>query len=210
MKLYLSSYRLPAPNELGQLVGKPLSKLRLALIPNAKDYYAERARKIKVDAYIIYFQGLGIQADIIDLRSTNDPDKLKATLQDYDVVWAAGGNTFCLRYEMRRSGFEKVIKELLANGLVYGGDSAGALVAGSQIGGLGIEVADIPEFAEAVINEGLNLVPYIIVPHVDNPEFAAVTQTVRTKVSPEKLIELGDSQAVIFEGSKHHLVTASL
>lgn len=66
-----------------------------------------------------------------------------------------GGNTFSLRYEMKRSGFEGAIRQLLDDGIVYGGDSARALVAGLSIAG--IESVDRPEFAEEIINEGLGL-----------------------------------------------------
>lgn len=208
MKLYLSSYRLPVPEELSKLTNKPLNSIYLALISNAKDYYAERARKVKVDAYVEYFKNLGIKTDVIDLREVKDSNEIKDKLKMYDVVWAAGGNTFCLRYEMRRSGFEAAIKGLLANGLVYGGDSAGALVAGYQIGGLGIEAIDNPEFAETVIAEGLNLVPFVVIPHADNPEFIDTTNVVRAKVNSGRAIELNDSQAVIFENTKHRLVSA--
>jgi dipeptidase E len=161
-----------------------------------------------VDAYLYYFNNLGIKTDVIDLREFKDSDEIKDKLKDYDVVWAAGGNTFCLRYEMRRSGFEDAIKELLANGLVYGGDSAGALVAGYQIGGLGIETVDNPEFAEIVIEEGLKLVPFVVIPHADNPEFIDTTNLVRSKVKSDMVIELNDLQAVIFENANHRLVSA--
>jgi peptidase E len=53
-------------------------------------------------------------------------------------------------YEMRRSSFEKVIKELLDAGVVHGGDSAGALVTGQSIAG--VESVDRPESAEDYIN----------------------------------------------------------
>lgn len=209
MKLYLSSYRLPVPEELSKLVGKPLKDIKLALIPNAKDYYADRARKIKVDSYSAYFQKFGMTPHIVDLRQINSEDEVKTNLKDYDVVWALGGNTFCLRYEMRRSGFDDAIIWLLENGVVYGGDSAGALVAGTKIGGFGIEVVDTPEFAETVINEGLQLVPYILIPHADSIGFTEITEKIRDNTKNENVIEMNDSQAVIFDNSKHYLVSSS-
>ena len=206
MKLYLSSYRIPTVDELIKLIGKPLGSTRLALIPNAKDYYAERAWKIKVDAYVNYFVSLGITVDVVDLRTLNNSEEVINRLKDNDIVWGAGGNTFCLRYEMRRSNFETAIKLLLEDGMVYAGDSAGALVAGQQIGGLGIETVDTPEFAESIITEGLGLIPHIIIPHADNPEFASITDALRISPDYNKVIELKDSQAVIFENAKYRIV----
>jgi len=106
---------------------------------------------------------------------------------------------------MRRSGFEQIIKSLLEEGKTYGGDSAGALVAGKWIGG--IESADIPDFSEQVIKEGLNLIPYVVLPHTDNPEFNGAAEIVRgLPQSKNSLIELKDSQAVIFENGNHKIV----
>lgn len=147
---------------------------------------------------------LGLKVAVVDLRNFNDSMALKKHLSHYDLMWAMGGNTFCLRYEMKRSGFDEAIEDLLTKGIVYGGDSAGALVAGRAING--IESADAPEFAEKVISEGLKLVPYIVLPHADNPEFADVVRTVRALHQDKGLIELNDSQAVIFDSGKHWVV----
>lgn len=206
MKLYLSSYRIPTPNELSKLLGKPLAGTTVALIPNAKDYYSQRARDHKISKVVDYMNDLGLELDIVDLRNFNESSELKNALKDHDLLWAMGGNTYILRYEMRRSGFDDVIRELLDLDIVYGGDSAGALVAGLSIAG--IESADEPEFAEEVIKDGLKLVPYTILPHVDNAEFADVLPIVRSRHPDGKdLIELTDSQAIVFDGKTHRIVS---
>ncbi len=207
MKLYLSSIRIPAPADLATLLGKPLASTSVALIANAKDYYSARARDFTVNSLVTYMEQLGLQVTLIDLRDYNNPIDLKKALAGYDLVWAMGGNTYILRYEMRRSGFEEVIRELLDAGTVYGGDSAGALVAGASIAG--IEAADEPEFAEEVIEEGMKLVPFTVMPHTDNPEFIDLLPVVKAlNQGKNELIELRDSQAVIFDNSEHWIVEA--
>lgn len=143
---------------------------------------------------------LGLHVDVIDLREYSVPDKLKKKLSSYDIIWAMGGNTYILRYEMRRSGFDKIIRELLGSGIVYGGDSAGALVAGQSIAG--VETADDPKLAEELILEGLKLVPFVILPHVDSPDFAHVLSIFRETYVGKGIIELKDSEAVIFNQGK--------
>jgi dipeptidase E len=206
MKLYLSSYRIPVPDELAKLLGRPLGETSVALISNAKDYYAERARRFKVGDIMKYMEEQGLRADEVDLREYNDPEMLKKKLAAYDLIWAMGGNTYILRYEMRRSGFDSIIRALLEAGTVYGGDSAGALVAGPSIAG--VESADPPEFAEEVITEGLDLVPCLVLPHVDNPELADVLPIFRKLHESTDIIELKDSQAIVFNGNKHRIVEA--
>ena len=118
MKLYLSSIRIPVPETLSELLGKPLWEVSVALIPNAVDYYTKRPRDFTVNDLVGYMHQLGLRVDIVDLREYNDGDSLKAKLASYDLVWAMGGNTFMLRYEMQRSGFDKVINDLLNKGVV--------------------------------------------------------------------------------------------
>ncbi len=203
MKLYLSSIDVPTPKDLEALLGKPLRVASVAIIPNAQDYYSERARIVKNNECVENFEALGLVAHTVDLRSYSDALQLKKRLENFDIIWARGGNTFCLRYEMRRSGFEQIIKELLENGVVYGGDSAGALVAGTSI--IGIESADIPEFAEEIIEDGLGLVPYVILPHIDIQEFEEAANNVK-QISKSKVIGLRDSQAVIFIDDSYRIV----
>ena len=197
MKLYLSSIGIPASEALATLVGKPLDETSVALIPNAKDYYSERAWEFTIGSRVEYMQGLGLKADVVNLKEYDEGSTLSTTLAKYDLVWAMGGNTFMLRYEMKRSGFDEIIGDLLGKGIVYGGDSAGALVAGLSIDG--IESADEPAFAEEVINSGMGLAPFSVLPHVDNPEFAEVVPTFRDLHQDEEIIEIKDSQAVIVE-----------
>jgi len=208
MKLYLSSIAIPTPDDLATLLEKPLSEVAVALIPNAKDYLVERARNFVIGERVRLFESLGMKVDVVDLRDFNDALNLRAELAPYNLIWAMGGNTFVLRNAMKRSGFDFIIEDLLLTGTVYGGDSAGALVAGSSIGGINLESADTPQFAEEVIYKGLNLVPYIIVPHSDNPEFAEVMKAVGQRPDRgKKLIELKDSGAVIFDGDAHRVIS---
>lgn len=212
MKLYLSSIRVPTPKEFAELFDKPLKEVKMALITNAKDYYAGLAWEYKVSKCADFFKDMGISITLLDLREfeMEDVGTLKNILAGQDIVWAMGGNTFILRYEMQRSGFDTIISELLDNGLIYGGDSAGALVAGTTIAGIGVELVDHPEFTEKVIPEGLSLVPYVVMPHVDNPEFAEVMDTARTATDPATFIELKDSQAAIFIDGDYRIVEGSV
>lgn len=205
MKLYLGSYRVPTPQDLIELVGKPAKQIKVALIPNAKDYYAKRARDYKNNQLVEYFKNLGLHADIVDLADFEQAT-LKEKLQNYDVVWAVGGNTFCLRHQMKRSGFEDIIQELLEAGIVYGGDSAGAVVVGPTL--KGTETADIPEFSEEIIWEGLGLTDKIIIPHADNIQFVDDLKPMLEmyKDNPNTVV-LNDNQAYVIDGLKQTLVT---
>src|ERR1044071_3786501 len=122
MKLYLSSYRIPSPHALAQLINISDRPATVAIIPNAKDYYANRARAFKIEQTKQFLIEQGFAPTVLDLREYDNPEAIKKALQGVDMLWVGGGNTFCLRYEMQRSGFEHIIAELLENGLVYAGE----------------------------------------------------------------------------------------
>jgi dipeptidase E len=194
MKLYLASYHVPDVQVLTDLIGKPSNQTKVALIPNAQDCYAGLARKFKREDKRTYFRDLGFLVDIVDLLDYTEPEKLRKKLTTYDLIWVIGGNTFILRHEMRRSGFDKIINDVLEDGVVFGGDSAGAAVAGTDLHG--IEIADDARFAESVIWKGLALTPHFILPHADNTMFADMADAIRTQRSNDpSLVILNDDQA---------------
>lgn len=205
MKLYLSSHKIPAPDELHQLLGKPVSEAMVVIIPNASDYYAERAWQVKTLRTVELFQSLGYRKiSVVDLREFTDMNKLNQELSKADLIWVRGGNTFCLRYAMRRSGFDTVIHDLLRDGIVYGGESAGAIVAGTSLDG--IELMDEPEFAEEVLTDGLCLVEEYILPHVDNNEYSGAVVEMRKRRT--NMIELTDAEVYIVEGNDERIAIA--
>jgi len=97
-------------------------------------------------------------------------DSLATKLAGFGGCWVMGGNCFYLNYWMCKSGFDTLLPGLLTQGFVYGGESAGAVVAGKTLHG--VEVLDNPDEAPEVIWEGLKLVDYGILPHWGKPKHA--------------------------------------
>jgi dipeptidase E len=207
MKLYLSSYRIPDSKPLIELLGKQPASTRVILIPNAKDYYAPRARAVKVRHVVEALQKLGFTVDSIDLYDYRGKEtELAHKLGQYDMIWVMGGNMFCLREAMYHSKFDKVIKDVLKKGVVFGGESAGACIAGTSL--RGIEFGDDPEFAETVMWDGLGLTPHIFVPHMDNPDFGPYAQKMFEVVQDDPtVVQLNDNQAWVVDGQIERKIT---
>jgi len=83
-----------------------------------------------------------------------------------------GGNAFLLRRAMRQSGFDRIAPDLIRAGkLIYGGWSAGAVVAGPNL--KGIELMDAPDqvaagYDSAVVWDGLGLIGFHLIPHYES------------------------------------------
>jgi dipeptidase E len=187
MRLYLSSYRVGdrAGALLALLSGgqeKPhdpagVGGRHAALIENALDLYSEEARELhRSEVYdpAAELDTLGISSTRLDLRRYfGRPDALAAELSHYDLVWAVGGNAFVLRRAMKQSGFDDVITRMLDNDdIVYGGYSAGAVVAAPSLAGIELldDANDVPAgYDPAPVWDGLGLIDHAIVPHYRSP-----------------------------------------
>lgn len=187
MRLYLSSYRLG--DRGGSLLALLGNGKRAAVIENAQDHLvtAERGhrRRNVHDAYA-ELAGLGIAAENLDLRDYfGQPARLATQLEAFDMVWVTGGNAFVLRRAMQRSGFDRLIVDLLdRDAIVYGGYSAGAVVAGPSLAGIDCiddPLVVPPGYHPAPIWEGLGLIDFTIVPHYrsPHPESAAAERATR-------------------------------
>lgn len=208
MKLHLSSYRVPVPNALRQLLHRPFHETKAAIIPNAKDHNPTQERIKKLNELTNDLRHLGFKLNEVDLKQYADPQKLLEDLRRYHLVWVAGGNTFVLRQAMHDSGFDRIAHELLADGrTLYAGESAGAIVAGASL--RGSETADDIQATETVVLDGLKLVNKIIAPHADSPDYPDyIVHMEKLYQRDDRLLKLNDNQAFIVDGSRHEVVTA--
>lgn len=207
MRLYLSSYGIPNLTELENLVGKELSAMQVGYILNAMDDKNPADYQAKYDEWHSYWGERGAVLTDVDLLKLQGDD-LGNYLSSFDLLWAKGGNTYYLRYAMRVSGFDRAIRQALQAGVTFGGDSAGAVVAGPTLKYL--ETADDPAGLTEVVYDGLGLVPFVVMPHWDNADFhAEVAEAARQlKRDGFEVRPLKDSEAIIINGDTEQLVSA--
>jgi len=176
---------------------------------NAADIYGNEKRPTYLENEIEKMKAIGLTAEELDLRDYfNASAQLKTKLQDYGLVWVMGGNSFTLRQAMRMSGFDSIIKDLVASeSLVYGGFSAGSCVAAQTL--KGIELVDNPEqipegYDTEIIWEGLGLVDFSIAPHYrsEHPESEEIEKVVKyfeDKRMPYKALH--DGEVLVINGA---------
>jgi dipeptidase E len=207
MRLFLSSYRAGDHNEqLQSLFGK---KAEVAVITNAKDYKSKEERQESVDEVLKFLRDIDFLTKEIDLRLFFDkPQQIEMELQKYSAVWLAGGNTFILKRALRQSGADEVLKhEVRNNNLAYGGESAGAILATPSLHGteFGDDLTEVPEgYKKEIIWDGLNLVPFHIVPHYKSDWFGKESEEMVTYLQKKKLphYTLMDSQVIVVDGNE--------
>jgi dipeptidase E len=215
MRLYLSSYRI------GDRAGALLALLgnggRAAIVSNALDNVSPAARAIhRSEVYDPHaeFASLGIAAEDVDLRDYfGASERLAERLNDFDLVWAVGGNAFVLRRAMRQSGFDRLIVEMLdRDDIVYGGFSAGAVVAAPALDGIDLmdDPTEVPAgYAAEVVWNGLGLIDYAIVPHYRSPHPESATAEMTSKHLAARRVPfrtLRDGEVIVWTGPRTSIV----
>jgi dipeptidase E len=207
-KLFLYSMSLSHNQylQLEKLTGKKPNDIHFACIENAADiiegaeHWVPGIRQSLIER--------GYQAEAVDLRNwLHDKEALYKKLQSKDVLWLCGGHTYYLRWILKETGAADMIKELVAAGKVFAGWSAGAIMAGPTTKYFHL-MGDDPAAAPVFIEEGLGLTDKVIVPHMDNADFAAGAADANKALLKAGFatVPLNDNQVLIIVGDTEKII----
>jgi len=207
MKLLLSSAGLSNQtivSALEKLLGKSAKGIKLAFIPTAAN--VEAGEKSWMIDDLNNFQKAGFEVDIVDISAV-PKDIWLPRLQAAEVLFLGGGNTFHLMYWVKKSGLQDELPELLKT-KVYAGISAGSCIAGPTILNSVQNLFD--ESYEIEIRDGLGLVNFQIVPHLNSPYFEKIREENLEEASKkisEPVYVIDDQSAVVVEDEKVEVVS---
>ncbi len=146
--------------------------------------------------------------DVCSLDIADAPyERIHDVIESSDMIFVGGGNSFLLLQEMRRSGADEIIAEAVANGKPYIGESAGAVVAGPDIG----YIRDMDDVKAAPLlhdSRGLGLVDFRVIPHYHGPLLGRkAAEIVRRHADASDLRVITNRQAVMVHGEKDAIVS---
>lgn len=154
------------------------------------------------------FAEMGIRFQELDINGKT-PEKLLSALRPAHAVFVAGGNTFYLLEKAKESGFDKVIRKVVDDGVIYIGGSAGAVIAGPTIEP--VSRLDDPSAAPNLKSfTGFNLVDFVTLPHYGKEKDKATYREIMEEFGKKnlKLLPLRDDQAVIVDDQGYRVVVA--
>lgn len=176
-----------------KIKGKPLHKFKLSYITTAGNDVPNRNY---LERHRARMSELGFDFTELDIEG-KDEQQIRQALADKDAVYVEGGNTFYLLKAVQESGFDKVVKDLILNGLIYMGASAGAYIACPTI-----EMAtwkNPTKFNRHGVTDftAMNLVPFLVTVHY-TPEYRELLQEkIYNCQYPVKI--LADDQALLVQ-----------
>jgi len=147
------------------------------------------ALKIRIKEASYYFEEFDIE--------NKTKEELKDFFKDKNVIHMEGGNTFYLLKAIRKTGFDKILSELLNEGKVYIGTSAGSSIMGPTIG----FSSHIPENTREDELEALNFVPFLIKCHYTDEKEKEYKEILQTIKYPVKILR--DGQGILVEDNKY-------
>jgi dipeptidase E len=194
VKLFLTSYWLTPKLRPAffELVGRA-DNIKVALIENAADPGSGQWVPDNYDALV----EARLSITKVDLRQETKH------LEDADVIWVGGGNTFYLRWILKHSGADAIIRRHVADGKVYAGCSAGSIVAGPTL--KYFDAGDDPAAAPELILDGYSFTDQIVIPHWYGQPYK-VAQIEKFRAEGLKTCPLTNDQALIINGDRQTVI----
>jgi len=203
-KLFLSSYFLKVASIFPDFIGADCTGKRVVFIPTAAlnekgAFYIATDRKA--------LQKLGLIVEELEISSASK-EKIEESISAADYIFMAGGNTFFLLQELRRTGAGKLIVEEINKGKPYIGSSAGSAIVSKDIGY--VRFMDSPKAAPDLNGDfsALSVVDFYIVPHYGYFFFKkAIEKTLNEFSDTLDLRPISNDQVIIVDGEKIETLT---
>ena len=186
-------------DEIVNMLPKPTNQIRLAHIITAskpelnKNYLMKDKDGMK---------DLGFDVEDIDIEGKNQME-LREIFKDKEIIYVQGGNAFYLLKAVKESGFDQVVKDLINQGKIYIGVSAGSYIACPTIEQAKWKHQDRNHCGLTDL-KALNLVPFLITAHFEEKYRPVIEQAAKACRYP--IVALNDTQAILIEDEKYKLV----
>jgi len=203
--LFLSSYFTEVAELFASLAGSAQANKTVAFIPTAGNtdtdpfYVAEDAKSL---------EAVGLTVDMLDIAAENE-ETIRRKLANCGYIFVAGGNTFYLLQEMKRTGAGALIAEHIARGKTYIGSSAGSILLAPNIGYIK-SMDDCTQAPDLDTFDGLAVVDFFPLPHYKNEYFNDAVEGIIAEYSSRiKLMPITNSQAIVVMNGKTEVLDAA-
>jgi dipeptidase E len=210
MKLLLTSgglTNMSSTKALFDLVGKKSEETSIVVIPTASN--VEKGDKTWFIDDLVNLKKQNFKSiDIADISAVERKIWL-SKMEEADVLFFEGGDTFHLMEWMNKSGLTKILPKLLET-KVYFGLSAGSMVTNKD---MALELTKIiyeEDLDRTEEMKGLNYVDFYILPHLNSPYFKNVREDMVRKTvkgMPEKIYVLDDQSALKVVDGKVEIIS---
>lgn len=197
MNIFLTSQASNVLEKIAEKLPKSAAEYKVAFVRTAANPYPSKPWCDNDRAKLAEIGFVILDLDI----AGKSKDRVKEILDQVDIIFVAGGNTFYLLDQARKSGFDDIVKQQVSAGKIYIGSSAGSILVGPDIAP--VAIIDDPNIARLKSTEGLGLVDFIILPHAGREKYRKLQDQVLKQFGNKfRFIQLDDFEFVDGEGNK--------
>lgn len=201
MKLLLASKEKFLIKKGYSLLNIPKDKLRIGYINTALKVVEDTEYLAYMKEYEEEMVKNNIYFERFDIKDKTEKE-IREFFADKNVIQVSGGNPFYLLKTVYESGFDKILKDLLNDGLCYVGCSSGSYIMCPtvEVGGWKISrnKHGVTDFT------ALGYVPFLIKCHYSDDQKEKVLENIKTLKYPLKL--LTDNQGILVDNGKYSFV----
>jgi dipeptidase E len=210
MKLLLTSGGLTNKSiekALFDLVGKKPEDIKLCFIPTAatvemgdKDWFINDLKNIDKQGFS--------SVSIVDIGAV--PEKIwKPQMDEADILFFSGGNTYHLMEWINKSGLKELLAEYLKT-KVWVGISAGSMVTNPDLAARISQAVYDEDYDKIGEVPGLNYVDFYFLPHLNSPHFPLLIEENIKKIAeriPKKIYAMDDNGAIKVVNGKVEIIS---
>lgn len=210
MKLLLTSAGFTnetISNALLKLAGKPFKDLNLLFIPTAANVEHGGKEWLITDLHNCIKHNFK-KIEIVDIAAVGK-DIWLPQIEEADIIMFGGGNSYYLMEQLKKSGLDLLLPELLKI-RVYVGISAGSMVAGNGLSLASDAVLYYENVGKLKEYGALNFVNLSIRPHYNSSAFPMVTEKVLTEMTKkmtEPVYAIDDKSALVVDGDNISVIS---
>ncbi len=205
MKLLLTSSGFTnksITNALLRLANKPFKELKLVFVPTAANVETGGKEWLITDLHNCLKLNFA-KIEVVDIAAV-EKDIWLPQIDEADVIMFGGGNARYLMTQLKKTGLDKLLPELLKT-RVYVGISAGSIVAGEGLSLTSDAVLYYENLGQFKEYTSLNFVNFSIRPHFNSKSFPMVTEKILKKMAKnmsEPVYALDDDSAVVVDDNE--------
>lgn len=194
--LFLCSYFTDVASLFKTFADQNQFEKKVLFIPtagNVEEYtaYIDEARAV--------FADLQFEVEVLDIAEARE-DVVREKISQAPCLYISGGNTFYLLQELKKKNLLPLIRERIHQGMVYLGESAGAIIASRDI--FYNHIMDDKNLAPGLTEySALSMVDFFVLPHWKEFPFEESSQQTAAAYDGQlKLLKLTNQQAVLVTG----------
>lgn len=199
--LFLTSYFLGTSEKFVKEIEPKLKKKCVTFIDTASK--VEEYTKYVNDARKWFLENDYILREL-DF-SVEKRDKIIQILEVTDLLYISGGNSFFLLQEIENKNLKEVIREEISKGMIYVGESAGAVISAQDIGYSAL-MDDRSKAQNLKSTAALGLISKYIVPHFGEIPFVESAQAIVDNYPNLDLLLIDNHTALLIQDDEFKIL----